>query len=119
MLYLVTGEYWGATNATRIPSIYWAALKPTDDICKLSREDQGMVASKDGLALAYPVIAGRKKGGAVIAFSFSGNDTMANGLRKAYPGEGRDWCVQPETWLGWAGQKGVTCTQLVGDAAWV
>lgn len=87
LLYLVTGEYWGS-NETRVPSIYWAALRPTEDICQLSREDQGMVASDDGLALAYPVIAGRKSGGAVIAFSFSGNDTMANGLRKAYPGEG-------------------------------
>jgi hypothetical protein len=86
LLYLVTGEFWG-TNSTRLPSIFWAIIKPTQDICHLSREDQGMVASKDGLALAYPVIAGKKEGGAVVAFSFSGSGSMANGLRPAYPGK--------------------------------
>jgi hypothetical protein len=87
LVYLVTGEYWG-TNTTRIPSIYWAALKPTEDICQLSREDQGMVASQEALAFGYPVIAGKRHGlGAVIVFSYSGGDMMAGGLYKAHPGE--------------------------------
>lgn len=86
LLYLATGEYWG-DNSTRVPSIYWAVIKPTDDICHLSREDQGMVASDDGLALAYPVIVAAKEGGAVLAYSYSGADKMADGTLPAYPGE--------------------------------
>lgn len=86
LLYLVTGEYWGA-NETRVPSVYWAILKPTDDICQLTREDQGMVASQDGLALAYPVIAGRHDGSAVLAYSYSGAGTLASGMFQAFPGE--------------------------------
>jgi hypothetical protein len=63
-----------------------AIIKVTDDICKLSRKDHGLVASADGLALAYPVIAARPKGGALLAFSFSGKGTCAGGKAPAYPG---------------------------------
>jgi hypothetical protein len=70
-----------------MPSIFWAVINPTDDICHLSREDQGMVASEEGLSLAYPVIAATKRGGAVLAYSYSGPHRMANGLFTAYPGE--------------------------------
>jgi hypothetical protein len=86
LLYITTGEFWGA-NDTRLPSIYWAVIRPTDDICQLSREDQGMLASEDGLSLAYPVIAASKSGGAVLAYSYSGPSEMANGV-DAFPGEG-------------------------------
>jgi hypothetical protein len=85
LLYLTTGEYWGSEE-TRVPSIYWAVINPSDDICHLKREDQGMVASEEGLSLAYPVIAGTKSGGAVLAYSYSGANKLTNG-NKAYPGE--------------------------------
>lgn len=86
LLYIVSGEFWGV-NETRVPAIYWAILKPTEDICYLTREDQGMVASAEGLSLAYPVIAGRPDGGAVLAYSFSGPTVMAGGRFPAFPGE--------------------------------
>lgn len=86
MLYLATGEYWGY-DTIRMPSIYWAILKVTDDLCKLSRKDHGLVASQDGLALAYPVIAARKEGGALLAFSYSGKGSIAGGQYPAYAGK--------------------------------
>jgi hypothetical protein len=104
MIYLVTGEYWG-TNTTRIPSIYWAAIKPTMDICQLSREDQGMVASQDGLAFGYPVIAGKRHGlGGVIAFSYSGGDMMAGGMYRAWPGK---CCWVFKGWIDFVDSQGL------------
>jgi hypothetical protein len=67
-------------------SLLQAIIKVTDDICKLTRKDHGLVASQDGLALGYPVIAAREKGGALLAFSFSGKGTIAGGQHPAYPG---------------------------------
>lgn len=63
-----------------------AIIKVADDICKLTRKDHGLVASQDGLALAYPVIAARPKGGALLAFSYSGKGTIAGGKSPAHPG---------------------------------
>lgn len=44
------------------------------------------MASQDGLSLAYPVIAGKSGGGAILAFSYSGPGKMSNNLFDAYPG---------------------------------
>lgn len=85
LLYVATGEYWGY-DYVRMPSIYWAIIKSTDNLCDLTRKDHGLIASQDGLALAYPVIAARDNGGALVAFSYSGKGGIAGGRYPAYPG---------------------------------
>jgi hypothetical protein len=84
-LYVATGEYWGY-DYIRMPSVYWAVIKATDNLCELTRKDHGLIASQDGLALAYPVIAAREDGGALVAFSYSGKGAIAGGRYPAYPG---------------------------------
>lgn len=84
-LYVATGEYWGY-NTIRMPSIYWSIIKAAGSLCELTRTDHGLIASQDGLALAYPVIAARADGGALVAFSYSGKGTIAGGYYPAYPG---------------------------------
>lgn len=69
-----------------MPSIYWAIIKSTDNLCELARKDHGLIASQDGLALAYPVIAARQDGGALVGFSYSGKGGVAGGRHPAYPG---------------------------------
>lgn len=83
---MATGEYWNYQDVS-MPSIYWAVIKNTDDMCKLSRKDHGLVASSEALALAYPVIAPREDGCALLAFSFGGKGTVAGSRQKAYPGK--------------------------------
>jgi hypothetical protein len=85
-LYVATGEYWGY-DYVRMPSIYWAVIKSTENLCELTRKDHGLIASQDGLALAYPVIAAREGGGALVAFSYSGKGGIAGGKHPAFPGE--------------------------------
>lgn len=44
-LYVATGEYWGY-DYVRMPSIYWAIIKSTDNLCELARKDHGLIASQ-------------------------------------------------------------------------
>lgn len=85
LLYLTTSEYWGS-GAVRMPSIYYAVVQPDQGLCSVSRLEWGLVASQDGLATAYPVIAARKDGSATLAFAYSGAGTIADGTYPAFPG---------------------------------
>jgi hypothetical protein len=87
LLYLTTSEYWGS-GAVRMPSIYYAVVQPDEGLCSVSRLEWGIVASQDGLATAYPVIAARKDGSATLAFAYSGAGTISDGQSRypAYPG---------------------------------
>lgn len=88
-LYLTTSEYFGKGTADqRLPSVYWAIVEPTiPGLCDLKREDWGLVASSEGLALTYPVIAARKEvTGAALAFSYGGALTVSNAAYPAYAG---------------------------------
>jgi hypothetical protein len=69
-----------------VPSIYWAAVKPNYGLCAVKRLDWGVVASEEGLALAFPVIAARKDGSVALAFAYSGAGTVSDGHHPAYPG---------------------------------
>lgn len=86
-VYVATSEYFGVGN-TRVPSIYWAVVDPSENLCKPSLEDWGLLASEQGLALAYPVIAPRDCG-AFLAYAYGGNTTIKlDGVsRPAYAGE--------------------------------
>lgn len=88
-MYITTSEYWGTGNV-RMPAVYWAIVEPAPGLCSVSRLEWGVVASEEGLAAAYPVIAARRDGGAALAFAYSGAGTISNGHYPAYPGEGRD-----------------------------
>lgn len=86
---MTTSEYYGAgTRATRTPAVYWAILEPKlPGLCQLQRKDWGVIASSEGLATAYPVIAATRTG-AVLAYSYSGAGTISEGRYPAFPGEG-------------------------------
>ena len=88
-LYYTGSEYYGLDD---VPSIYWAFIDPglgSNLLCtgSLRIKAQGMIASRQGLALAYPVIAAKPGGlSAVVAYAYSGNVTLSNGLGPAYAG---------------------------------
>ena len=85
---MATGELFGEKEA-RLPALYWAIIDPSPKLCKPSVMDWGVVASEQGLALAFPVIAAREDCGALLAFAYGGNmDITLNGnTYPAYAGE--------------------------------
>jgi hypothetical protein len=87
-LYMTTTEYFGAgTRATRVPSVYWAIVEPElQGMCHLHRKDWGVIASSEGLATGYALIAGTRAG-AKLAYSYSGAGTISGGRYPAFPGE--------------------------------
>lgn len=88
-LYLTTSEYFGKGDADqRLPSVYWAVVEPTlPGLCALKRKDWGVVASSEGLSLAFPVIAARKEApGAALAFNYGGAKTVSNSAYPAFAG---------------------------------
>jgi hypothetical protein len=88
-LYTTMSEYFGI-ESIRVPSIYWAivATHPGSGLCKAARKKWGFIASQDGLALAYPVIAARADGSAIVVYSYSGEtEELPHSLGPAYPGE--------------------------------
>lgn len=88
LLYTTFSEFFGSHDM-RVPSIYWAiiATHPGSGLCKAARKKWGFIASQDGLALAYPVIAARDDGTAVVVYSFAGNVELDHSLGFAHPGE--------------------------------
>lgn len=91
LVYLATTNFFGA-GYNRVPSIFWAIVDPSIHLCKPSLLDWGVVASEQGLALAFPVMAARAECGAFIAYAYGGNTTLTLGPNAypAYAGE----CVQ-------------------------
>jgi len=103
VLYLTTEEYWGS-GSIRMPSLYWAIFKPGAGLCTAKRVCWGVLASQDGLALAYPVIAAAKgEDEAVMAFAYSGAGTVSEGKFAAYPGVA----------TAYVGEKGEGTIQIV------
>jgi hypothetical protein len=86
-VYVATTEFFGMRN-TRVPSIYYAIINPSSGLCKAHIHKHGMVASKDGFALAFPVIAARDDG-AVLGYSYgSAGSIELNGVTNpAYAGK--------------------------------
>lgn len=96
-VYLTSSEYWG-TGTVRMPSIYWAVVKPAPGLCSVTRLDWGVVASAEGLAAAYPVIAARTDGRAAVAFAYSGAGTISGGKYPANPGVLGNACWWGRCW---------------------
>jgi len=90
VVYLTTNEHYGVgRSGERLPSIYWSIVEPElPAFCDMINRDWGIIASSEGLATAYPVIAARKTAlsGAVLAYSYGGAGTIAGGLFHAYAG---------------------------------
>jgi hypothetical protein len=82
------GEFFGQHDL-RMPSIYWAIISthPGTGLCKAARKKWGFIASEDGLALAYPVIAAKNDGGALVVFAYSGSENLPHSLGPAHAGE--------------------------------
>jgi hypothetical protein len=85
-VYLTTSEFFGS-GSNRVPSVYWAVIEPgTLATGGITVQGSGVIASQDGLALAFPVIAALNNGeGAVIAYSYSKSGEVAS-IGKAYAG---------------------------------
>lgn len=96
-VYLTTSEFFGS-GSNRVPSVYWAVIEPgTLATGGITVQGSGVIASKDGLALAFPVIAALSHGegaprGAVIAYSYSKAGEVA-GIGKAYAGGWTDLLI--------------------------
>lgn len=92
---MATPEYFGS-GANRLLSIYWAIIDPSRHLCKPSIHHWGMVASEQGLALSWPVIAARHDCGAVLAYVYGGDmDLRLNGKPyPAYAGEHREQILE-------------------------
>lgn len=106
LLYTTMSEYFGI-ESVRVPSIYWAivATYPGSGLCKAARKKWGFIASQDGLALAYPIVAAREDGSAIVVYSYSGDtEELPHSLGPAYPGEKR---------MG-TGERGVIWLACVG-----
>lgn len=87
-MYVTMSKFFGPSPG--LPSVYWAFVNPGgEDLCNLTVTRSGVIASADGLSLAYPTVAGREDGGAVVSYSFSGNNTqLTNGQGPAFAGQG-------------------------------
>lgn len=85
-IFLTTSEFYGS-GSNRVPSVYWAVIEPgTLATGGITVQGSGVIASKDGLALAFPVIAALNNGeGAVVAYSYSKSGEVA-GIGAAYAG---------------------------------
>jgi len=90
-IYLTTSEFYGK-GTHRVPSIYWAIIEPGSLATgAVTVHGSGVIASKDGLMLGFPVIAALSSGdGAIIAYSYAKAGDV-NGIGAAYPGE----CLAP------------------------
>lgn len=90
LVYLTTDEHYGVgLSGERLPSIYWSVVEPElPGFCGIFNRDWGVIASSEGLATAYPVIAARKTAlsGAVLAYTYGGAGTIAGGQFPAYAG---------------------------------
>ena len=89
-LYVTGSEYYNGVSPGA-PAIYWAFIKPlTSDLCTttLQLTASGMVASANGLAFGFPVIAAKVTGkGAVLAYCYAGPGDLPGNLGPAYAGE--------------------------------
>lgn len=85
-VYLTTSEFYGS-GASRVPSIYWAVVEPASLATGgINVQGSGVIASKDGIALAFPTIAALASGdGAVVAYSYSTSGSVA-GVGRGYAG---------------------------------
>jgi hypothetical protein len=88
VLYLTLSRYFGDTDASVIPAIYWAFVQlGTPDLCVLTRTASGVLTSNQaGLGLTYPVIAARPGGGARLVYTFAGANALPNSLGKPFGG---------------------------------
>lgn len=95
LLYTTMCEFFGQ-HELRMPSIYWAiiATHPGSGLCKAARKKWGFIASADGLGLAYPVIAAKHDGGALVVYAYAGSDQLPSSLGPAHPGKTLDACCQ-------------------------
>lgn len=86
-IYLTTSEFYGK-GTHRVPSIYWAIVEPGSLATgAVTVHGSGLIASKDGLMLGFPVIAALSSGdGAIIAYSYARAGDV-DGIGPAYPGE--------------------------------
>lgn len=75
LVFIATSEFFGAEE-DRLPAIFWAIVDPSAKLCSPSLANWGVVASINGLSLAYPVITGRHDCGAFLAFAYGGNTTI-------------------------------------------
>jgi hypothetical protein len=83
-VYLTTSEFFGGEGEGRLPSIYWAIVDPGSTHAlatgAITVTASGVIASRDGLALGFPVIAAQADGqGAVVAYAYSGAGVFADG----------------------------------------
>lgn len=111
-LYTTMSEFFGKGDM-RMPSIYWAIISthPGSGLCKAARKSWGFIASDNGLALAYPVIAARKDGSAMVVYSYSGMEDLPHSLGPAYPGES-NLCLSHRV-----NNNGTVNTSVLGAAA--
>jgi hypothetical protein len=86
-VYLTSSEFYGS-GAKRVPSIYWAIIEPGSLATgAINVQGSGVIASKDGMALAFPAIAALEDAeGAVVAYSYSTSAVVA-GVGAGYAGE--------------------------------
>jgi hypothetical protein len=85
-LFTTALEYWGVEEL-RLPSIYYGMFDVSKLLCRVHRSDWGLIASRDGLALSYPVIGARADGNALVAYSYSGgSEQLPNNAGPAYAG---------------------------------
>lgn len=86
-IYLTTSEFYGS-GSNRAPSVYWAIVEPGNLATgAITVHGAGIIASKDGMVLGFPVIAALSSGdGAVIAYAYAKSGEV-NGVGPAYPGE--------------------------------
>lgn len=110
LLYTTMSEFFGVENV-RMPSIYYGiiATHPGTALCKAARKKWGFIASQDGLALAYPVIAARKDGSAIVFFSYSGAKQLPHSLGPAYPGNAQPAAPDVTAAINVSGQAGLCC----------
>lgn len=90
-MYIATTEFFGVRN-TRVPSIYYAIVDPSEKLCDPHVDRWGMVASEDHYALAYPSI-GARLDGAVLCYSYGSDKAIVlDGVSTpAYAGKQRAW----------------------------
>lgn len=96
-MYIATTEFYGDKDS-RTPSIYWVVVDPSPGLCKPALKDWGMVASADGLTLAYPVIAACERG-VFLAYAYSGSVNISL-KAQSYPAYAGEWRVIPLAQLG-------------------
>ena len=96
LVYVASTDFFGERNV-RVPSIYYAVIEPGPRLCQPNLRDWGVVASADGLALAFPVIAAMDNGGVFLAFAYSGSHVVVvdGQTYNAYPGKLSTYILLP------------------------